>query len=68
MFMANEKFSEVTLGIDDDCVLVTKSVFLSQRKRVLATEIEKCSENVGIFDVVESIKSQIISITLIWRQ
>ena len=32
LFIANEKFSQVVLGIDDDCVLVSKSVFMYANK------------------------------------
>jgi hypothetical protein len=30
LFIANEKFSQVVLGIDDNCVLISKSVFMSK--------------------------------------
>lgn len=66
--MANEKFSQVTLGIDDDCVLVTRSAFLSNRSKNQSSECEQFSDNVTMNEVTETTKSQVISITLIWVQ
>jgi hypothetical protein len=58
----------VTLGIDDDCVLVSRSAFLENRNSNQGAEAEQFSDNVFIQDIAEISKSQILSITLIWRQ
>ena len=68
MFKANQKFSQVVLSIDDDCVLVTRSAFFSNRVVSPTADVQSFSENAAIMDIPESTKSQVLSVSLIWRQ
>jgi len=56
------------MGIDDDCVLVTRSAFFSNRIASQVAEADAFSDSACIMDIPETTKSQVISLSLIWRQ
>lgn len=56
------------MGIDDDCVLVTRSAFFENRLASPVGEVESFSDSACIKDLPDIGKSQVISLSLIWRQ
>jgi hypothetical protein len=66
IFIANEKNSQIVMGIDDDCVLVSRSVIMNQQSSPGASE-SWSSENAELKDITDGCESIVNSITLIWR-
>ncbi len=66
MFVANEKNSQIVLGIDDDCVLVSRSGFLERSHVRDAMEVW-ASENAELSEVGDEEESIVNSISLVWR-